>query len=172
MEKLSETGFMLRALEPEDLDCLYLWENDPEMWRYGFSPAPYSRQQLWDYINNYDANPLTAGELRLMVDGDGERIGTVDLYDIDIYNRRAMVGVMIDKRFRHFGYALKALARLENYCLDNLGLHQLAAFISDDNAASKALFSKAGYRELVSVPDWLRQGSRFISASLYHKIID
>ena len=65
----------LRALEPTDVDCLYLWENNPEMWRFGFSPAPLSRHQIWEYISTYDSNPLSAGQLRLMIDCDGTAAG-------------------------------------------------------------------------------------------------
>lgn len=164
-------GLRLRALEPGDLDCLYIWENDPGMWRYGFSPAPYSRQQLWEYINGYDADPLTAGELRLIVDVGGMRVGTVDLYDIDIYNRRAMVGVMIDARFRRKGYAKAALEKIGSYCLDNLGLHQLAAFVSENNHGSCSLFESSGYRRVATVADWHREGNSFTDAILYQLIL-
>ena len=33
----------LRALEPEDLEALYGWENDPATWEQGCTLAPYSR---------------------------------------------------------------------------------------------------------------------------------
>ena len=58
----------LRALEPGDVDTLYLWENSPDMWEYGFFIAPYSRHQLWEYVRDYDADPLRSGQLRLMID--------------------------------------------------------------------------------------------------------
>lgn len=68
----------LRALEPSDVDRLYIWENNPDMWRYGFSPAPLSRHQIWEYVEKYDANPLAQGQLRLMIDTGNDTVGTLD----------------------------------------------------------------------------------------------
>lgn len=58
----------LRALEPEDVDRLYIWENDRDMWPFGGTSAPLSRHQLWEYATNYDANPFAAGQLRLIIE--------------------------------------------------------------------------------------------------------
>ena len=115
----------LRAPEPTDTDRMYLWENDPEMWRFGYSPAPLSRQQIWEYISNYNADPFTASQLRLMIDSDGETVGTADLYDIDIRHRRAFVGIMIAPAYRRKGNAMAALKALQTYCAENIGLHRI-----------------------------------------------
>ena len=40
----------LRAIEPEDLDLLYLIENDTRLWNVGTTNVPYSRYTLHDYI--------------------------------------------------------------------------------------------------------------------------
>lgn len=47
---LSNDRVRLRALEPEDLELLYRWENDPELWEVGNTLAPYSRYILKEYI--------------------------------------------------------------------------------------------------------------------------
>lgn len=49
---LTDGTISLRALEPIDVDTLYRWENDPAVWGVGLTLAPYSRKQLWDYVNN------------------------------------------------------------------------------------------------------------------------
>lgn len=42
MKKLLENKrIRLRATEPEDLELLYSWENDTEMWKNGVSVAPF-----------------------------------------------------------------------------------------------------------------------------------
>ena len=57
----------LRAPEPEDVDRLFLWENDSEDGLHGhWARAPLSRFQIWEYVNSYDANPTTQDGLRLM----------------------------------------------------------------------------------------------------------
>jgi len=146
----------LRALEPSDIDCLYIWENDPEMWHYGASSAPYSRHQLWEYINNYTADPIRDGQLRLMITHDTAPIGTIDLYNLDPRNRNAYVGIMIAKDFRRQGFALAALTHICEYCKNTLALHQLAAIVSADNTPSCSLFSKAGFIKQGSLTNWIR----------------
>ena len=52
----------LRAPEPEDVDRLFLWENDSEDGLHGhWARAPLSRFQIWEYVNSYDANPYNPG---------------------------------------------------------------------------------------------------------------
>ena len=41
MELLSNETVSLRAPEPEDLELLYHWENNPEWWGLGNTLAPY-----------------------------------------------------------------------------------------------------------------------------------
>ncbi|MCM1070642.1 MAG: GNAT family N-acetyltransferase [[Clostridium] fimetarium] len=159
----------LRAPEPSDVDTLYIWENSPEMWDYGFFQAPYSRQQIWEYIRDYDSNPLRSGQLRLIIEVGGEPAGSVDLYDIDTANRRAMVGVMVSARFRGMGCAAAALDLMAEYAAGPLALSQLAATVAEDNEASAALFAKAGYELTATLPRWVRRGSVFVSALIFQK---
>lgn len=157
----------LRALEPSDVDCLYLWENNPEMWRYGFSPAPLSRHQIWEYVQQYDANPLTQQQLRLMIDNDGKAVGTVDLYNIDIRNRHAFVGIMVASEHRRKGLGFKALQLIEDYCRHNLALKRIAATVAGDNEASIGLFVKAGYEPTALIPNWIyREGDTTTDAHI------
>jgi diamine N-acetyltransferase len=166
------TPLRLRALEPSDTDLLYIWENNPEMWHYGASSAPLSRQQIWEYIDRYDANPIATGQLRLMIQAGEETVGAIDLYDLDIKNRRAYVGIMIATPHRRRGYALQALALIESYCITNLGLHQLAATVAESNTPSLELFHKAGFATTATLPEWVRIGSdTFESAHILTKKI-
>ena len=40
----------LRALEMSDVDAIFEWDNDTEVWEYGCISAPYSRHQIENYI--------------------------------------------------------------------------------------------------------------------------
>lgn len=182
-ERLVITEVRLRALEPEDVDKLYLWENDKEMWPYGATRAPLSRHQLWEYTTNYDANPFAAGQLRLMIDitveaCDGATVasfrtvscGTIDLYDIDPVNSRTMVGIMIAPQWRKKGIGSKALTLVSDYCRDTLGLSLIASEVASDNIPSVKLFKeKAQYQYVGNRPEWFRRGNSFISALLFQK---
>ena len=42
MNYLTGKQIELRAVEPEDLDALYRWENDSSLWIYGSTVSPLS----------------------------------------------------------------------------------------------------------------------------------
>lgn len=154
-----QTTTRLRAPEPTDVDRLYLWENSPELWPYGCALAPLSRHQLWEYVHSYNANPLADGQLRLIIEHCGEPVGTADLYDIDIRNRRAFVGIMVTPPHRRTGIALEALRQLAHYCRTTLPLRQLAATVAADNLPSLALFRAAAYTHAATLPSWFLRPS-------------
>ena len=65
---LSNDRVRLRALEPEDLELLYRWENDPELWEVGNTLAPYSRYILKEYIAGSDRSIYESRQLRFMIE--------------------------------------------------------------------------------------------------------
>lgn len=167
MVENSQVNVSLRALEPSDVDCLYIWENDPSLWQNGCIRAPMSRHRLWEYIQVYEANPDADGQLRLMIDVAGTPVGTVDLYDFDAHNGHAFVGIMIAPAYRCKGYAKAALNMICSYCKNQLAMRRLGAFVAEDNEASLALFRSAGFKEITKLSDWLRRTSvEYVSAYL------
>lgn len=163
----------LRAVEPTDVDLLFLWENDSDSWRYGWNRAPLSRHQLWTYANNYDSEPIRAGELRMIVVelSSGEEVGCVDLTDIDAINSRAQVGIYIKSSCRGKGYGARSLALLIDYSSAMLSLHQLWAVIGRDNGASIAIFEKVGFKSCGCLRSWIKNRTSFEDALLYQKFL-
>ena len=104
----------LRALEPSDLDALYGWENDTDVWRVSGTLAPFSRHVLSRLIEEQQFDIYATRQMRLVVESlAGEMVGAVDLFEFDPHNRRAGVGIIIDAAHRRKGYALAALRALE-----------------------------------------------------------
>jgi diamine N-acetyltransferase len=102
----------LRALEPEDVDILYKWENDTNVWKVSNTVVPFSRHILRQFIDSQKYDVFETRQLRLIIEAkdSGRPVGTIDLFDIDPYNRRAGIGVLIyDKKERCQGYASSAL---------------------------------------------------------------
>ena len=67
MNYLTGKQIELRAVEPEDLDALYRWENDSSLWIYGSTVSPFSRYLLKQYIENYTADIARDKQLRLII---------------------------------------------------------------------------------------------------------
>lgn len=164
---------MLRALEPTDLDVLYRWENDEELWHTSATITPFSRKQLWDYIENYDGDIFRTHQLRLMIVevATYKVVGTLDLFDFDPINSRASVGILIDKEFQGQGYGKIALNLVEDYCKKHISLNQLVATVSVDNERSLALFRSLEYSEVGVMKWWLKRGNQYCDAILFQKRI-
>ena len=149
----------LRALEPQDIDVVYGWENDTDLWRVSGTMAPFSRHSLMRFIEEQQYDIYATRQQRLIieadVDGGAVAVGAVDMFDFDPQNRRAGVGVVVSREFRRCGYAKEALQLLERYARDVLHLHQLWCSIGADNNASLALFRTAGYTECGRRLEWI-----------------
>ncbi len=158
MAELMKDGLVsLRALETEDLDIIYEWENDADLWKHGTTTAPFSRRLILEYLRNYSADIYAQRQLRLMVclEADGTRVGMVDLFDFDPTHRRASVGLMVDRRYQNRGIGARALALMADYARTVLQMHQLSAQVAVDNGKSIRLFRRSGYEECGTLKDWL-----------------
>ncbi len=109
---------------------------------------------------------LSSGSLRLyaslITHHSSLIVGCIDLYAYDPLNRRCAVGIMVANEYRRQGYALAMLRALETQ--QAASLHTLYADIAATNAASLALFAKAGYTECGHFRDWLLVGDRYIDS--------
>ncbi|MFI3240921.1 MAG: GNAT family N-acetyltransferase [Bacteroidales bacterium] len=169
---LSNDIITLRALEPTDIDTLYRWENDSTLWETGNAIAPFSRLQLWKYIQSYDGTIHTTNQLRLIVEllATHEAIGTIDLYDYDPRNNRCYVGILIDSKYQRQGYGTQALTLANRYATEVLGIHSLAAIIATDNTPSLKLFTACNFTPTATLKDWLKRGTTYIPAHLLQYI--
>lgn len=162
----------LRAPEPEDVDRLYQWENDKDGGLHGhWARAPLSRFQIWEYINTYDADPMTRGEVRMMIQRGDDIVGTVDLYDIDLYNRRASVGIYVDRQYRGRGIGDSAVEAIESYAVNKLGLHTLSAFSLIENAGGCCLFERRGYMHVGILKESIRVDKAYHDVAIFAKIL-
>lgn len=162
MEKyLVNEKIALRAIEPEDIELLYAWENDPEIWEVSHTLVPYSKYILALYIKNADRDIYESKQLRLMIDtAGGQTIGAIDLFDFDPYHSRVGIGLLIyNHEDRSKGYASSALELLISYCFRKLNIHQLYANVETGNKISLQLFEKHGFKICGTKKEWLRTES-------------
>ena len=163
---------ILRALEPEDLDAMYGWENDTDSWRVSGTVAPFSRHVLSRLIDEQQFDIYATRQMRLVIESlDGTAVGAVDMFEFDPQNLRAGVGIIVAPPYRKQGFALDALQTLERYVRDVLRMHQLWCSVGADNEASLALFQKAGYTECGRRKEWLLTSTEAIDEVLMQKLL-
>jgi len=144
----------LRKLEPSDLPFLYQWENDASAWADASIHNPLSRQDLRDYIASTTGDIYSDRQLRLIIEEEEATMGCIDLFDFDIRNRKAAIGMYIAPEFRGRGVGKQALLLLEEYAFVQLSLRMLYAIIATRNAACSTLYSHAGYEPSSPLKGW------------------
>ena len=162
----------LRALEAEDVDLLYVWENDPAVWGVSGTLAPFSRHTLRRFLDEQRFDLYAARQLRLVVETlDGRAVGLVDLFEFEPVDLRAGIGILIHGAGdRGRGFAADALDVLCRYARQVLGLHQLWCSVAPDNAASLTLFRRAGFVECGRKREWRRTPDGWADELLLQKI--
>ena len=187
----SDNNILLRAMEPEDIDAIYRWENDPSVWSDSAAHQPFSRQALSQFIEESSgADIYSCRQLRLMAEKEeimrtenGKRdcknvfcrhntVGCIDLFDFDPYHRRAGVGIIVDSQYRRQGIGMQMLLALEEFASQHLLIHQLHCTIAANNDASVALFEKAGYVRCGTLSQWIFSCDKWIDAFTYQKILE
>jgi diamine N-acetyltransferase len=158
----------LRALEPQDVDLLYKWENDTAIWVASHTQTPFSRFVLEQYIASSHLDLHTNKQLRLMITTrDGLDVGAIDLFDFDPQHQRAGIGILIaEKQARGKGYASEALNLLIQYCFHQLHLHGLYCNVTVDNQESVLLFQKHKFMITGIKKEWIRVGDGFVDELL------
>ena len=163
MQMLENNQIKLRALEPEDIDLLYLWENDTNLWQCGSTLAPWSRFSLKKYIEESYQHIYDIKQQRLMIvwKENNESIGTIDIFNFDPFHERAEVGILVEKNYRNKGIAEQVLFLVQKYAFDFLKINQLYANIPEENEISLRLFQRCGYKISGILQQWLRLGEAF-----------
>jgi diamine N-acetyltransferase len=147
MTLLENHTIKLRALEPEDLEILYRWENDVLFWSAGNTLAPYSKFVLRQYMESQADDLYKTRQLRLMVElkEEGKAIGTLDMFDFDPFHNRAGIGILIIPEYQSKGLGAQALQLFIDYVFRFLKIGQLYCTIAENNEASLSLFQKQGF---------------------------
>ena len=172
MALLKNDKIWLRALEPEDLEKLYEWENDSSIWTLGSTISPYSRYVLKEYIAQSHLGIYEQKQLRLMIElREGSKpLGVMDLYDFDPHNKRAGVGILLDHKYQGKGIASESLSLMMDYAFSFLKLHQLYAYISTGNERSKSLFLRCGFTVSGMFSEWISTENGYADVLILQRI--
>lgn len=169
---MMEEKIRLRAIEPEDLDALYMIENDVSLWNVGRTNVPYSRYTLHDYIAHASNDIYTDRQVRLIIENEqNEVVGIADIVSFDPQHLRAELGIVIKSAYRRQGVAMAALGEILHYAHRILHLHQVYVIIDEQNTAALQLFNRLTFMESARLTDWLYDGSQYHDALLMQRIL-
>ena len=176
MERMFLQSSLLRLRAPElsDLDYLFHVENDTREWMVSACKVPYSRFQLQQYIKTNAHDLYVDKQLRLMIEcvDDKQVVGVVDLFDFSPADRRAEMGIVVDRECRGKGYGCEALRLLCDYAERVLDLHQLYAYVFEDNMPARKLFASSGFNLTATLPDWSFWNKKYRTTCLYQRLFE
>ena len=172
MNDINTPHCRIRAMEPSDVEHLYRWENDPEIWRIGANTEPISRQRLLMWIENQQYDIYATHQMRLVVEVEGRVVGAVDITDFNPQHLRFSLGILIyDKSDRRKGYAREVIEAMKEYGLYTLNINQIWVEIDAFNTASIALFESCGFERCGVRKEWICYGGAFYDVYEYQAIL-
>lgn len=163
----------LRPVEPDDIELLYQWENNMEIWNVSNTKTPYSKYILAEYLKESAKDIYETKQLRLIIQNENSvPVGAVDLFDFDPYHMRAGIGILIHSaENRNHGYGSDALNAIFGYAAEVLGLKQLYSNIAASNELSIHLFEKTGFEKTGTKKNWLKTLSGWEDEILLQKML-
>ena len=152
----------LRPLERSDLHFVHVLNNNRSVMGYWFE-EPY--ESFVELEELYRKHIHDQSERRFIVehasadDHSHERVGLVELVEIDHLHRRAEFLIMISPDFQHRGFAKAATRSAINYAFRVLNLYKLYLLVDVDNAAAIKVYEGAGFkREGILVDEFFSDG--------------
>jgi len=153
----------LRALEPSDVELLYQWENNPEIWKISQTLTPFSKYTLKQFVDSAQEDIFKVKQVRFMINllQTKQTIGILDIFDIDFLNSRAGIGILIDKNHRNNELGTEAVQLATNYLFNTLHLHQIYCNVVCSNPISLRLFEICGFSIIGTKKDWTKTEDGF-----------
>jgi RimJ/RimL family protein N-acetyltransferase len=135
----------LRPIRREDSGLLYEWITDRELVLLNSSYWPVSEI---DHENWLESMLIRRSDLVVfvIVDTDGNSIGTCQLVNINWVHRSAELQIRIGaKANQGRGLGTAAVKLLCEFGFDDLGLHRISLFVWAGNLRARRAYEKAGF---------------------------
>lgn len=141
--KIKSDRVWLKPIDESDIEDLRNWRNTNR--DNFFDAGEISKEQQSRWYRKYQES--STDKMFVITTHNGERIGTIALYNIDVGNRTATLGrVIILEEFRGKGYAAEAVKLLTDYAFTIMRLWKIKVETHLDNIDAIAVYAKAGFK--------------------------
>jgi len=143
----------LRSVELSDLDEIMKHWNNMELRNFVgaafLGPASRSEEEEWIRNTWKERRERRAYTFAIETTTDTKLIGSVSLFNCDLVNRCASLGIAIYKQEdRGKGYGHDSINLLLDFALNNLNLNRVELETYDFNQRAQACFRKVGFKEV------------------------
>ena len=138
----------LRALEGSDLERIYKWHNDWNLYEKLVGPFHFvSKQAVQAWLDRKTAFISDEINLAICVKGSDKHVGNIYLRQINWVSRHAQLEMFIgEPEERSKGYGQSAIRQLLSYAFKDLGLKRIYLDALTDNHAAIHTYEKCGFR--------------------------
>jgi RimJ/RimL family protein N-acetyltransferase len=152
---LEEGPYTLRLPRTEDVSWIFHACQDEAIQRFTLVPVPYLPSHAVGYVAAADECCAAGTALHFVValTESGELLGAASLALMAPGDRTGELGYWVERDARRQGVARGAIAALERFAGEELGLRELRVPILSDNAASRGLVEACGYTFLGDGPE-------------------
>ena len=154
----------LRPFDRMDFDRLISWIDSPEasvQWAGGFFRFPLDAAQLEGYRGSGEGE-LSTRRIFTACDGRGDRVGHIELSDIDRHSAR-ICRVLVDPARRGNGIGSGMVRQVLRLAFDELRLHRVELLVFDFNMPAIGCYEKVGFVREGHLRDARRVGDKYWS---------
>lgn len=132
----------LRPLEKDDLMFVHRLNNNANVMRYWFEEPYEAYVELEDL---YGKHIHDQSERRFITEADQNRVGLVELVEINHIHRRAEFQIIIDPNHQGQGFASEAAMLAMDYAFCVLNLNKLCLIVDKENDKAMHIYTKLGF---------------------------
>lgn len=138
----------LVALNPEQVDPMFLMRSDPEVMRY--IPRPLAKthadvEALIQMIHERFQQKLAINWAMIKI-ADKKMIGYIGLMNIDAENDHAEIGYILLPEYQKQGLMHEAMQAVIDFSFEKLCVHRLSATVDPLNMGSSKVLEKCGFK--------------------------
>ena len=170
IEEINDKNLYLRKISKVDARFLFESLKDKRTTHY-LSLGPLktlerSKKLIKGYIKSWDKHLQFNYIIELRESKNIQKIGSVSVWNISWYHRRADIGIWILPDFWNKGIGKRALNLIKNVAFFHLRLHRIEAHIAIDNTRSINLFKNAQFVEEGLLSEYLYLDGSYSNAVL------
>jgi len=166
---ITTTRLILRKPRPEDADAFYAVYSNQEAMRYWSTPPHVDIKETNKVIENSIRGWETKDyyDFSIELTEDNQVIGKAALHNIHKSSRRAEVGYLLSPDYWGQGYMKEAMTALIEHAFETLELRRLEADIDPENAASRLLLERLGFRKEGELKERWEIGGKITDSHLF-----
>jgi RimJ/RimL family protein N-acetyltransferase len=143
---MTDRPVTLRPVADGDLDVLFRIAAELDTWeeRTPSPPAPLSRARFDERFAASERDG-SSRDVRLIVDVDGEAVGSASLFDFDDLARHAELGISLVPEARGKGIGTAATSQMVEFGFVRRNLRRIHLEAIESNRAGVRAYEKAGF---------------------------